>query len=92
MPATVAALQQVEKGDLDLAAPVADYCPEFASIQVLTGFADGQPQYRPPATQATVHQLITHTSGLGYWFWNTELVEWERPPAYPMWWPGCGAA
>jgi methyl acetate hydrolase len=83
MPATLAALQQVENGNLDLAAPVADYCPEFASIQVLTGFADGQPQYRPPATQATVQQLITHTSGLGYWFWSTELVEWEKTTGIP---------
>ena len=30
MPCTVAALQQVEQGNLDLDAPVADYCPEFA--------------------------------------------------------------
>jgi methyl acetate hydrolase len=83
MPATVAALQQVENGNLDLAAPVADYCPEFASIQVLTGFADGQPQYRAPATQATVQQLITHTSGLGYWFWSTVLLEWEKTTGIP---------
>jgi CubicO group peptidase (beta-lactamase class C family) len=27
MPCTVAALQQVEQGNLDLDAPVADYCP-----------------------------------------------------------------
>ena len=32
MPATVAALQQVEQGNLDLDAPVASYCPEFAEI------------------------------------------------------------
>ncbi len=83
MPATVAALQQVEQGNLDLAAPVAEYCPEFAGVQVLTGFAGGQPQYRPPATQATVQQLLTHTSGLGYWFWNSELVEWEKSTGIP---------
>jgi methyl acetate hydrolase len=83
MPATVAALQQVEQGNLDLAAPVAEYCPEFAGIQVLTGFTSGQPQYRPPATQATVQQLLTHTSGLGYWFWNSELVEWETSTGIP---------
>src|SRR5258707_15644272 len=34
MPCTVAALQQVEQGNLDLDAPVADYCPEFAEVQV----------------------------------------------------------
>ena len=34
MPCTVAALQQVEQGNLDLDAPVAEYCPEFAETQV----------------------------------------------------------
>jgi methyl acetate hydrolase len=49
MPCTVAALQQVEQGNLDLDAPVADYCPEFAEIQVLTGFDGDTPVLRPPA-------------------------------------------
>src|ERR1700720_1114612 len=65
MPATVAALQQVEKGQLDLQAPVADYCPEFAGVQVLTGFDGETPRLRPPARQATVRNLIRHTPGLG---------------------------
>ena len=43
MPCTVAALQQVEQGNLDLDAPVADYCPEFAEIQVMTGFDGDTP-------------------------------------------------
>ena len=46
MPVTVAALQQVEQGRLDLDAPVADYCPEFADVQVLTGFDGDVPQLR----------------------------------------------
>jgi len=49
MPCTVAALQQVEQGNLDLNAPVADYCPEFAEIQVLTGFDGDTPVLRPPS-------------------------------------------
>ena len=53
MPCTVAALQQVEEGNLDLDARVADYCPEFAEIQVLTGFDGDTPMLRPPARQAT---------------------------------------
>jgi CubicO group peptidase (beta-lactamase class C family) len=73
MPATVAALQQVEKGTLDLQAPVADYCPEFAEVQVLAGFDGETPRLRPPARQATVRNLITHTSGPG-------LLVLERGP------------
>ena len=83
MPCTVAALQQVEQGNLDLDAPVADYCPEFAEIQVLTGFDGDTPRLRPPARQATVKNLVTHTSGLGYWFLSDGLVQWEEVTGIP---------
>ena len=83
MPCTVTALQEVEKGNLDLDAPVAGYCPEFAEVQVLTGFDGDTPRLRPPASQATVRQLLTHTSGLGYWFWNGDLVQWHEATGIP---------
>ena len=83
MVCTVAALQQVEKGSLTLDAPVADYCPEFARLQVLEGFDGDTPKLRPPASQATVKQLMTHTTGLGYWFWNEKLVRWEKVTGTP---------
>lgn len=83
MVATAAALQQMERGTLDLDAPVADYCPEFASLQVLDGFDGETPRLRAPTSQATVKQLITHTAGLGYWFWNADLVRWEASTKTP---------
>ncbi len=83
MPCTVAALQQVEQGNLDPDAPVAGYCPEFAEIQVLTGFDGDTPVLRPPARQVTIKNLITHTSGLGYWFFNPQLVRWEEVTGVP---------
>ena len=83
MPCTVAALQQVERGNLDLDAPVADYCPEFAGVQVLAGFDGDTPKLRPPARQATVKNLVTHTSGLGYWFWSEPLARWEKATGIP---------
>jgi methyl acetate hydrolase len=79
----VAALQQVEQGNLDLDAPVAEYCPEFAEKQVLEGFDGDTPRLRPPARQATVKNLVTHTSGLGYWFWSDNLVKWESVTGIP---------
>ncbi len=78
LPCTVAALQQVEQGRLDLDAPVAEYCPEFARLQVLAGFDGDTPRLRPPATQATVRNLVTHTAGPGYWFWSDPMVRWEK--------------
>ena len=83
MVATAAALQQVEKGLLDLDAPVESYRPEFADLQVLDGFDGETPRLRPPASKATVKQLITHTAGLGYWFWNADLVRWEAATGTP---------
>ena len=83
MIATAAALQLMERGKLDVTAPVAQYCPEFASIQVLEGFDGDTPRLRPPASQATVHHLLTHTSGLGYWFWSEDLARWQVTTANP---------
>ena len=83
MVATAVALQQQERGALDLDAPVDSYCPEFADLQVLEGFDGDTPRLRPPASRATVKQLITHTSGLGYWFWSEELVRWEAATGTP---------
>lgn len=65
MVATVVALQLVEQGALDLDVPVAEYCPEFDELKVLTGFEGDQPRFPDPASRATIKQLMTHTSGLG---------------------------
>jgi methyl acetate hydrolase len=83
MPCTVAALQQMEQGHLDLDAPVAEYCPEFGEVQVMTGLDGDTPVLRPPARQATVKNLITHTAGFGYWFWSERLVRWEKITGVP---------
>ena len=83
MVATAAALQQMEQGNLDLSAPIEQYCPAFADLQVLEGFDGDTPRLRPPASKATVKQLITHTAGLGYWFWNADLVRWEAATGTP---------
>ena len=83
MVATAAALQQMEKGNLDLSAPIEQYCPAFADLQVLEGFDGDTPRLRPAASKATVKQLITHTAGLGYWFWNADLVRWEAATGTP---------
>jgi CubicO group peptidase (beta-lactamase class C family) len=92
MVCTAAALQQVERGELDLAAPIEDYCPEFADIKVLEGFDGDEPILVDPASKATVHQLVTHTTGLGYWFWNDQLVKYEAATGIPNVVPGSADA
>jgi CubicO group peptidase (beta-lactamase class C family) len=75
---TTAALVLVEQYKLDLDAPVEEYCPEFAEVRVLERIEHGRPVLRAPRSKATVKQLVTHTSGLGYWFWNAPVLAWER--------------
>ena len=83
MVATAVALQQVEQGALELDAPVDTYCPQFADLQVLEGFDGDTPRLRAPASRATVRQLMSHTAGLGYWFWNPDLVRWHEVSGVP---------
>jgi methyl acetate hydrolase len=83
MVCTAAALQQIERGDLEMQAPVDTYCPEFADVQVLEGFDGDRPKLRPAGGRATVRQLITHTTGLGYWFWNADLVKYQEVTGLP---------
>ncbi len=53
-----AAMRLVERGLLDLDAPISRYLPSFATMSVLEGDARGTS--RPP----TVRELMTHTSGI----------------------------
>ena len=80
---TVAALVLAEQCKIDIDAPVEEYCPEFAALGLLDRIEDGRPIVRPPAHKATVKQLITHTSGLGYWFWNADVLAWEQAVGAP---------
>lgn len=73
---TVAALQLRDRGGLDFGAPVDAYCPGFAAVRVLDGFDGDRPRLRAPASRATVAQLVTHTAGLAYGFWNADLRRW----------------
>jgi CubicO group peptidase (beta-lactamase class C family) len=83
MVATVAALQLVERGALELDAPADTYLPEFAHLPVLEGFDGDTPKLRPAGARATVRQLITHTTGLAYWFFSPEIVRWEALTGTP---------
>ena len=66
-----AALQLVETGQLDLDAPAARYAPAIGQLQVLESVDEqGNARTRPPKTQVTTRQLLTHTGGFGYDFFN----------------------
>ena len=80
----VGAMRLVERGKLDLDAPVGGLLPELAEPQVLTGFAeDGAPQLRPAARAITLRHLLTHTSGLSYSFIRPETLRWFQHSGMP---------
>ena len=76
---SVAAMQLVERGKLELDAPVERYLPELAALKILTGFdASNQPILRPATRQPTVRQLLSHTAGYGYGIWDEILVRYTN--------------
>ena len=81
--ATTAALQLVEQGRLSLDATVGSILPAFGALRVLDGFDGDTPRLRPPASQATVRQLMTHTAGLGYFFQSEKLLRYHQLTGEP---------
>ncbi len=69
---SVAALMLVERGELDIGAPVSQYIPEFKDMKVATGKnADGTVATEPAKGAMTVQDLMRHTSGLTYGFFGS---------------------
>ncbi|NLH81825.1 MAG: beta-lactamase family protein, partial [Phyllobacteriaceae bacterium] len=65
------ALQCVEEGVLDLDAPAETYAPAIGKLMVIEGFdANGAPKLRPPKSAVTTRQLMLHTAGFGYDFFD----------------------
>lgn len=81
--ASVAALQLVEAGRLELDAEVASILPEHGELQVLDGFDGDTPRLRAPASRATVRQLMNHTAGHTYHFANTPTVRYLEVTGTP---------
>jgi CubicO group peptidase (beta-lactamase class C family) len=75
--ATIAVLQVVEKGllSLDDSEQLEGLLPELKELQVLK--ADGTTE--PKKKGITLRQLLTHTAGFGYSFFNERLRDWSFP-------------
>ncbi|THV08211.1 beta-lactamase/transpeptidase-like protein [Dendrothele bispora CBS 962.96] len=64
---TVAALQLVERGLVDLDEDITRVLHEWKNPSILTGFDDnGKPMTRPAQNKMTLRHLLTHSAGMGY--------------------------
>ncbi len=70
---SIAILKLYEDGKLDFQDPVSKYIPEFANPQVLLEInpADSSYTTKPASREVTIHDLLTHTSGISYGFADT---------------------
>ncbi|TCP39991.1 serine hydrolase domain-containing protein [Rhodovulum marinum] len=79
-----AVMQCVEEDLLDLDAPAKEYAPAIGELQVLDGFdADGNPVLRPPKSDITTRQLMLHTAGFGYDFFNANYLKMAEDHGQP---------
>ncbi len=64
---SLAVMQLHERGLFHLDAPIDRFLPEFSNCRALIEGATSLEQYEP-APAPTIHQLLTHTSGMTYSF------------------------
>jgi CubicO group peptidase (beta-lactamase class C family) len=74
---SIAVMMLVDDGKVDLDAPLSRYLPKYRQPEVLVSFDEHTGGYltRPARTSITVRQLLTHTSGYGYWFLDRRLLQ-----------------
>ena len=79
-----AAMQQVERGRLDLDRPAREVVPALGDVEVLEGFDDdGRPRTRPPARPITLRHLLTHTAGFAYEIWQQPIIRYQEARGLP---------
>lgn len=83
LPTALLVLRLIEQGRLELGTAVGDVLPAFDMLPVLEGFDGDAPVLRPPQSRATVEQLLTHTSGLGYDIWDKKLKRYYQLTGQP---------
>ncbi|MGB2219179.1 MAG: serine hydrolase domain-containing protein [Henriciella sp.] len=71
---TMAALQLVEAGKLDLHAPAKNILPMLGEVDVLVGEAAADMKTVGLARDITLHHLLTHTSGYAYDFHSDKIM------------------
>jgi CubicO group peptidase (beta-lactamase class C family) len=85
---SVAIMQLLEQGLIDLDEPARKYLPSLSDTRLLGGIdtVSGQPVLRSPTTDITTRHLLTHTSGFGYEIWSNDLQKMVENSQLPSLW------
>ncbi|KAF5332016.1 hypothetical protein D9758_014591 [Tetrapyrgos nigripes] len=91
MMTTVATLQIVERGLVDLDEDITRVLHEWKDATVLTGFDDnGKPITKPAKNKMTLRQLLTHSAGMSYDFLSPVIQKYREAVGLPAIPPGTG--
>ena len=79
---TVAAMQVVEQGKLNLDEPNSKHVPALSQLNILQGFDQaGKPILQPARKPVLLRHLLTHTSGFAYDSWDQNILRYEQSRA-----------
>jgi methyl acetate hydrolase len=82
---SVAAMQIVEQGKIDLDEPLGRVVEALSAPLVLDGFdGDDAPILRPARTPLTLRRLLTHTSGFGHEAWSPPIARYQDVTGSPQ--------
>jgi len=70
---SIAALQLVEQGKLELDEDLSSIMPEMSKIPILSNG-----ELKSPGNKITLRNLLTHTSGFGYFFTDEQLSKFDK--------------
>ncbi|ROW08308.1 hypothetical protein VMCG_03035 [Cytospora schulzeri] len=74
---SIALMRLVEEGHLGLDDTVDALLPELAALKILTN-TEPPWEYKTPEHRITYRQLLSHTSGLTYYFHHPHLIAWRQ--------------
>jgi CubicO group peptidase (beta-lactamase class C family) len=77
---SIAVLQCVEQGLIDLDQPLTKILPELECKEILADESAGQFIFESSKTKITARHLLTHTSGLAYRVMTPLLIKWAETP------------
>ncbi|MEM6462475.1 MAG: serine hydrolase domain-containing protein [Pseudomonadota bacterium] len=80
---SLAAMILIDRGKITMDTPVVEFLPAWNELMVLDGFEGDKPIMRQPKSNATVRHLATHTSGMEYEFWNSDVPAYMEKTEHP---------